>query len=420
MRNSLYLLLILFHVVYGRTLMNGFGIGQENLFSNGSELGMGSFGLTPSFRQDVSLSNPSTWNNLNIAYIASGYNAGEFISGPENMVSGHSALSMVKLVVPFKGKLALGVEFKPYSSQLVDAYESGIFMDGDEYTFRTISGGGINSVNIGMGVPVTSDESFGVQINYVYGSNRKVHELTQDDRTFVLFDKNSYTGTLFNLYGNSSRFTFGGKPVDIYFNTKFSLKPVVMNGSSMAPFEDKNSNGFYDQQYPVFDYPGPSLLGGTVINDEVLVHDPFQFGFGIAYSIKPFLLLTSELSISGEKSSNTHLASVLNDYPERETGFSVALMGHGKKNGRDFRDKVFLRTGLYFNTSEMKFSQDKIIEKGLNLGLGIKFGIFNNQIDVGYSYGTRSSLEDIPGEIIQNFNLTLSLGDLWFVKRRAR
>ena len=43
----------------------------------------------------------------------------------------------------------------------------------------------------------------------------------------------------------------------------------------------------------------------------------------------------------------------------------------------------------------------------------------DNQIDFGFSISQRDGL-DVNGELIQQFSVGISLGDIWFIKRRAR
>ena len=61
----------------------------------------------------------------------------------------------------------------------------------------------------------------------------------------------------------------------------------------------------------------------------------------------------------------------------------------------------------------------KIDEKGFSFGFGVKFGVVDNQIDFGFSISQRDGL-DVNGELIQQFSVGISLGDIWFIKRRAR
>ena len=68
---------------------------------------------------------------------------------------------------------------------------------------------------------------------------------------------------------------------------------------------------------------------------------------------------------------------------------------------------------------QISSSEEWINDKGISFGIGIQFGPMKNQVDFGYSLTVRDGLY-FENEIIQYINVGLSIGDLWFVKRRQR
>ena len=54
----------------------------------------------------------------------------------------------------------------------------------------------------------------------------------------------------------------------------------------------------------------------------------------------------------------------------------------------------------------------------IGLGVGIEFGLMRNQIDIGYQLLNRDNIYNVGSETIQSFNIGVSIGDVWFVKRR--
>jgi hypothetical protein len=53
------------------------------------------------------------------------------------------------------------------------------------------------------------------------------------------------------------------------------------------------------------------------------------------------------------------------------------------------------------------------------MGFGFKFSVTENQLDISYRTGIRA-IEGGHKEIIKDFTIGLSLGDLWFLRRRAK
>ena len=78
---------------------------------------------------------------------------------------------------------------------------------------------------------------------------------------------------------------------------------------------------------------------------------------------------------------------------------------------------VLLRTIFYELIYSIK-NLENVSEVGVGLGLGIAFGVVGNQIDFGFGVSKREGVYLIDEEIIQNFSVGITIGDLWFVKRR--
>ena len=62
---------------------------------------------------------------------------------------------------------------------------------------------------------------------------------------------------------------------------------------------------------------------------------------------------------------------------------------------------------------------NNIIENGLSMGLGIKFGNTGNQLDLSYNNGIRSEQNGF-NETFKQFSIGISVGDVWFLRRRAK
>ena len=88
------------------------------------------------------------------------------------------------------------------------------------------------------------------------------------------------------------------------------------------------------------------------------------------------------------------------------------------KFGQPFtRDRFNFKGSLFFQKYGAK-NLENINEVGLGLGVGYNFGITGNQIDFGYKLADRSGIYLVENETLHMFSVGISIGDLWFVKRR--
>ena len=65
------------------------------------------------------------------------------------------------------------------------------------------------------------------------------------------------------------------------------------------------------------------------------------------------------------------------------------------------------------------WTKKKLIENGISVGFGFKFGTTGNQIDFSFRNGTRSITEG-QKELFKEITIGVSLGDMWFLRRRAK
>ena len=65
-------------VLYSQSIHNAYGLGLISFNHNAAAAAMSSRGIVPSFNQNISLSNPVTWNHLKYTYLSGNYNGDEF------------------------------------------------------------------------------------------------------------------------------------------------------------------------------------------------------------------------------------------------------------------------------------------------------------------------------------------------------
>jgi hypothetical protein len=85
---------------------------------------------------------------------------------------------------------------------------------------------------------------------------------------------------------------------------------------------------------------------------------------------------------------------------------------------RNWQDRLTFRLGVHRDTYQYRYSRKSLIENGISVGFGFKFAATGNQIDFSFRNGSRS-LDESKKELFKEFTVGVSLGDIWFLRRRG-
>ena len=446
-------LIILSSFVYSQDVYSAYGIGELLLSHNASVIGAGSTGLMPNFQKNVSLSNPSTWTDMPFAYISINYGGLQIIDKINNRENILSGLHQFQFILPIKGKYAIGISFQPYSSQLYSLYSNNTdikYIEQDTINFNSYlnGGGGISDLSFSLSARFSKTEKGALKFNYLFGSSRNqisysmndgdngldddfdglIDEEGENDINYIYNQRNIYDGTLISGYLSSNRINIGKRKLTISASFNSVLNSFRVKNYSFYPFEDVNNNGYYD----LSDYPTPA--GNDSIPPTALKYDykklfiPSQYAIGLNLEMSDLLNLQVELSnwsdlANGENNVLSNLNYQLTDYQH----FNISAIRFARALPRYWYESLHFRSGLFvrkynlkmYATNETDFNQYDYNDIGLSIGVGIKFGLTKNQLDFGLNLINRSDSIN-NDKFITNFNIGLTIGDIWFVKRRAK
>ena len=447
------LILLLSSSLSGQDIYSAYGIGEMLLSHNASVMGVGSTGLMPSFQKNISLSNPSTWINTPFAYVSINYGGVKIqdrVNNHQNILSG---LNQFQFILPIKGRYAIGLGFQPYSSQLYSLNSNNFevkYIEQDTLYFdKSINGGGgVSEFSFSFSARFNSSEKGALKLNYLFGSSRNqiiyslsngnngldddldglIDEQGEADINYIYNQRNIYDGTLISGYFTSDRINLGKRKVTISLSFNSVLNPFRVNNYSFYPFEDINSNGYYD----LSDYPQPAgndSIPPTALKLELKDHFiPAQYAFGFNMELTERLNFQAELSSWSDlaKIDNNLISNInykLTDYQH----INISAIRFARALPRYWYESLHFRSGLFFREYNLKkyVSYEKNIVRydyndlGLSIGVGIKFGFTKNQLDFGLNLINRSDSFN-SDKLITNFNIGLTIGDIWFVKRRAK
>ena len=452
--NKYYLFLILLYsCIKGQDVYSAYGFGEMSLANSASVMGTGSIGLMPDFQKNISLSNPSTWTNMPFAYISINYGGVQIqdkLNNYENILSG---LNQFLFILPIKGKYAIGIGLQPYSSQLYSLNSKNTdmkFIQQDTLYFnKSINGGGgISDFSFSLSARFSSTEKGALKFNYLFGSNRNQIEFSFNDGNngidddfdgvidedgenninYIYNQRNIYDGTLIKGYLSSNRINIGKRNLTLSLSFNSVLNPFRVKNYSFYPFEDINDNGYYD----IYDYPQPagndSIPPSAIKSEFKNQFIPSEYAVGFNLELTQMLHLQAEMSTWSDLAKNeSNLISNMNYQMTDYNHFNLSTIKFARALPRYWYESIHFRSGIFFREYKLKkyVSNKNEISKydyndlGLSLGFGVKFGLTKNQLDFGLNLINRSDSFN-SDRFITNFNIGLTIGDIWFVKQRTK
>ena len=410
------LLLILITVAYSQSIYNSHGMGIMKSSFHSSSDGLGSIGLVPSFTSKVSLDNPSTWRHLNFSYINSSYisQAFELKNSQSNSIS--SQFNGIQFLIPIRGKYAIGLSVKPINSHntffKTDTVSYQYFDDNIESFKEFKSGGGIMASNFAISLPINAKMNIGFAYDNFFGSSRNEKSISLNGIYYRSLNINTFKGSKYNLYFAGELFKSNNLIISVYSGIGKTLKPISGNSFNFQLYEDSDRNFIPSSN----DFPSDTNVD-TVALDKI--YAPNDFSLALNMDFNNSLNSYFEFQLWNDNAQNLYFISLYNDQIISKNHIGIGLIKFGTLEAKDWQDKITMRFGMYRKNYKLSMGSKEVIENGLSLGFGIKFSTTGNQLDFSYKNGSRSSINYF-NESFNEMSLGISIGDVWFLRRRAK
>jgi len=414
---------------------NSYGIGDLQDWNSASAGGSSSLGLVSSYRQNISLSNPTTWPNLKYTFLSLSYSGFESAL-KNNSKNGYSNLQSAQLIIPIKNKYAIGIELHPYSYQKIDMIDSLgndliAFEDTLDLQKQFVQAGGVMAFDISASTSIFSRTNLGLTFQLLFGSSRQSKNLLVDEIPYAISSRLNYSGVNTILF--LKHYAFG---YDFFLRSQFAFKPLEAIQTKLYPYFDTNKNGYHDFSYdylnPGYDFPNPNDVPGPEQSRISNIHEPLSFSFGVSNTIYQRFQVSFEYQKIKENASYSN--QIPNGFNKRiieNDKISFGAIWYPNKQSFKFLDNLTFRSGLFFNnfaTDELSDdstirikSKNSVTEFGYSIGFGYKFKAVGNQIDFAYSSSLKSfEASDFSEERLRRFQIGISIADIWFIKRRQR
>ena len=413
---NIFISLLLLNYIHAQSVFNAYGLGLSKSGHYTATSGAGSIGLVPTFHPGVSLDNPATWPGLKFTYISGSYNSQSVGLENRNNITYGNGLDKIQFVIPIQDRYAIGVALK-----LVNNHNSYFKTDSSTFDFQGKnlitnkefrSGGGLLAGSFGVSFPMNEKMGLGFSVDRLFGSSRDEHSLVLNDIHYRMFNIRTYSGTVMNLNFAGNFYNDNDLIVLAFARISMTGKPVSGTLYQFDLFEDRNGNYTYDPD----DYPATVNVDTIEVSD---IYAPNSFSFGLNAGFRNDLNIFGEFQIWSDEASSANYESIYTDQIGSKTHFGGGLVKFGNIGARAWQDKLTFRLGAFKESYGLKYSGKTINENGITMGIGFKFAVTGNQLDFSYRTGSRSINGDYK-ELVKEFNIGLSLGDVWFLRRREK
>jgi len=414
-------LILCLSLLMGQGTMNGFGLGHFYENQGITSAGNGLNSLVPGFQSNVSLSNPSTWHHLKYTHLSLSYSGDENTISDLPLLNRYSGLSYASWIVPIKSKGSFGLALVPYADQRITLTGTDTSFIAFDDTLNLLNSfdrsGGIMAFKVGTSYLTRNNLSVGLSVDMLFGSSRQNESIFFDGSSIIQTSRTRYSGILGEVFIS---FVLQEK-INFFASVKQTLRDLDGIYTEKHLFDDANGNGYHDYGNPL-DFPLPDSVSSK---DEIRlpgIHKPEQFSFGIQSKLNKQTSISFELSSIKDKGTiSDYLTLPLDDWINHSNDFKLSLVRFPNDISLDLVDKISFRTGLMYKSHTLALSNAIVSEVGGSLGFGFKFKAVGNQVDLNYYLGKRKYPDStFKTEIIQQMQVGVSLGDLWFVKRRQK
>lgn len=317
------------------------------------------------------------------------------------------------------GKLGVGFGLIPYTS--VGYKLEALDDDDDDVTNRFKGEGGVNKAFFGFGYQLTNNLSVGVDGSYNFGNiqNSSIEFVYNDEGEILQYqsreiNSSDISGVNFNfgvIYNPmiteklqlTTAFTFRPQS-ELTSRNERTISTIVINGTSGEEFPvneievDLDANGL---KKTVLTLPSKTTLG-------VGIGQPKKWFFGAEYT-----------SLKASQFSNPIISIENSSF---EDGSVIALGGFFIPQYSSFNKywkRVVYRTGMRFEKTGLVINDESIKEFGISFGVGLPVGNAFSNANLGFEIGKRGTTDqNLIEENFINFQLSLSLNDRWFIKRK--
>jgi len=318
------------------------------------------------------------------------------------------------------GKLGMGFGVMPYTSV---GYKLESTNNQDVLTHRYRGEGGVNKAFMSLGYQITNDLSIGVNASYNFGNiqNSAVAFVYDDEGDPLQYQSRESNRS--DLSGINYEFGLSYKPMisdKLQLTSALTYTPKAnitsRNERIFATIITSESTG---QEFPINELDADLESEGL---DKTTLTLPTKIALGMGIGAPRKWFVGAEYTMLKTSEFSNAIFSL--DNASFEDATTIAVGGFYIPQYTSFNNywkRVVYRAGVRFENTGLKINNESINEFGISFGVGLPVGnvrLFSNA-NFGFEFGKRGTVDqNLVQENFVNFQLSLSLNDRWFVKRK--
>ena len=375
----------------------------------------------------INLRNPASYASSNLTSFGGDNRPVKFsVGGSHNTVklitddtedkSATSTFDYLSLSIPM-GKFGFGFGLLPYTSV---GYKLESFNSDEDVTNRYKGEGGLNKAYFTLAYLLTNELSVGIDANYNFGNiqNSSIEYLYDNDGNVVQYqsreeNRSDLSGLNYN-FGLSYKKMISPK-LELMTGITYSPKNTLTSNNERA-FSTIQINSLTGAESTV------NTIDDTLSDDEketdLTIPAKFTFGMGLGQPKKWFV----GTDYTSQKTSDFKNEFLTNNGTTYEDGSTVSIGGFfipNYKSLTSYWKRVVYRAGVRFENTGLNINTESINEFGISFGVGLPVGRMFSNTNLGFEIGKRGTTNNnLIKENFVNFQLSLSLNDRWFEKRK--
>ncbi|RED50204.1 hypothetical protein [Seonamhaeicola aphaedonensis] len=375
----------------------------------------------------VNLRNPASYATDNLSYLNDENRPVKFTVGgshssinlegaSESDKTSSTTFDYVALTVPM-GEFGFGFGLLPYTSV---GYKLESLNDDNNIENRFTGEGGLNKAFFGLGYRVAKGLSIGIDAQYNFGSVRNsTVEYLYDDGIPTQFqsrenNRSDLSGLNFNIglsYGTliteslelATTFTYTPESTLVSKNER-SIATITTNANTGREF--------------VNDLIDIDLEALGLLETDLVLPSKISFGLGIGKPRNWFVGGEYTLQKTSQF-SNPLYSSASTSYEDASTISFGGFYIPDYNSLNNYLKRTIYRAGVRYEKTGLNLNTESIDEFGISFGVGLPLRGGLSSANVGLELGKRGTTNsNLIQENFINLQLSLSLGDIWFQKRK--